>query len=78
MHQTYLWPEVDNPVQFDNDAWISLLEAKIGIGQPWAATEQGSSEAASFPLSYIVIHTSTINVRLRNLCRWYKKDTLDL
>lgn len=78
MHKTYLWSEVDNPVEFDNDAWISLLEAKTFIGQPRAATEQGPAEAASFPLPYVIIHTSTINVRLRNSCRWYRKDRLGL
>lgn len=34
MHETYLWSEVDNPVEFDNDAWISIPEAKTGIVQP--------------------------------------------
>lgn len=66
--QTYLWPVVDYPVELDNDAGLSITEAKCWVVLPRAASQQRLAKAARFPLSCVTLHISAVSVCLRNVC----------
>lgn len=66
---THLWSEIDDPVELDDEARLSLTEAETVVGFPGAASKIASGETATFPHSMIFLEFATLYVSRGGVCK---------
>lgn len=65
----YPWPEVDDPVQLDDQAGFSFLEAKVSVFHAGARPKPAPLEATGLPDPHITLQVATVLIVLRFLWR---------
>lgn len=58
----YLWAEVDDPVELDDEAGLSLLKTKVWVVQAGAGAQPGPGEAAGLPDAHIALQVASVLV----------------
>lgn len=62
---THSRPEVDDPVQLDDEAGLSLLEAKVGVYFTRAGSQHTLGEAAGLPDAHVALQVAPLLVLRR-------------
>jgi len=67
--QSYLWTEVDNPVELHNQAGLALLETKEWVFQARARSQIGPRETTGLSGTHVTLQLTSVFV----LCRFLWK-----